>query len=220
MADRLAVYESEKEEEEGKFQKQDVSDDVFLGVLEECVSTFEENGIDYVFIGGIPSSLFGRPRGTPDIDILVRQEDAERASKLLAEAGFDTQSTHSEWLYKGTKNGVVVDIIFRSEGDVYLDDEMSSRGTDGHYKGKHLRLVPPEDLVVMKAIAHEEATPQYWYDALAIIGRADLDWDYLIRRARQHGGRRILSLLVYAESNDLVVPVQAIRTLFDSLYQR
>ena len=221
MSDRLEVFEEEKEEERGgRFQKADVTDEVFLGVLEDAVRVLEERGIDYVFIGGIPSTLYGRPRGTPDIDILVKEEDAERGYDGLGESGFDTQATHSEWLYKRTKEGVVVDLIFRSEGDVYLDDEMAARSREEEFKGKRLKLVPPEDLVVMKAIAHGEDTPQYWYDALAVIGRSELDWDYLMRRARQHGVRRILSLLIYAESNDLAVPLETIRKLYDSIYQR
>ena len=67
----------------------------------------------------------------------------------------------------------------------------------------------------MKALAASEDTPRYWYDALGIIGHADLDWDYLIRRARANGPRRILALLLYAWSNDLVVPGDPVRTLFD-----
>lgn len=66
----------------------------------------------------------------------------------------------------------------------------------------------------MKAVAADEDTPRYWYDALGIIAHGDdLDWDYLVRRARQHGVRRILSLLIYAQSNDLVVPSAPIAEL-------
>jgi hypothetical protein len=36
-----------------------------------------------------------------------------------------------------------------------------------------------------------------------------------MRRARQAGARRVLSLLVYAQSNDLVVPDRVIDDLFE-----
>jgi hypothetical protein len=36
----------------------------------------------------------------------------------------------------------------------------------------------------MKALAHLEEAPRYWHDALGIIAASELDWDYLVRRAR------------------------------------
>jgi hypothetical protein len=53
---------------------------------------------------------------------------------------------------------------------------------------------------------------------LAVVARCQLDWDYLVRRARRHGARRVLSLLLYAQSNDLVVPNGPIRALFDDVF--
>jgi hypothetical protein len=58
--------------------------------------------------------------------------------------------------------------------------------------------------------------PRHWHDALSLIAVADLDWDYLVRRARK-GARRILSLLLYAQSNDLVVPPAVVRELFEQV---
>ena len=78
----------------------------------------------------------------------------------------------------------------------------------------------PEDLVVMKAIATSEDTPRYWYDAVAIIAQTELDWDYLVTRAKQHGARRVLSLLLFADSLDLVVPPGPVETLFDAITRR
>src|SRR5262249_5832294 len=66
-------------------------------------------------------------------------------------------------------------------------------------------VLGPEDLVVTKALAHGEETSHYWWDALAIIAKCELDWDYLVHRARR-GPRRMLSLLLYAQSTDLAVP--------------
>ena len=135
--------------------------------------------------------------------------------EVLAHRGFRTEVIYEHWLSKAALDGVTVDIISRSTPDIPLDDEMVRRAVTGSYEGRRLSLVPPEDLVVMKALAASEDTPRYWYDALGIIGHTDLDWDYLIRRARANGPRRILALLLYAWSNDLVVPGDPVRTLFD-----
>ena len=37
--------------------------------------------------------------------------------------------------------------------------------------------------------------------------------------ARQFGARRVLALLVYAQSNDLVVPNRVIEQLFEEIYK-
>jgi hypothetical protein len=95
-----------------------------------------------------------------------------------------------------------------------FDDRMSSRVQAADVYGRKLPVVPPEDLLVMKALATDEDTARYWYDSLAIVARTDLDWDYLAMRARQHGARRILSLLLFATSVDLLVPRQAIEELY------
>ena len=111
-----------------------------------------------------------------------------------------------------------MDVIFRSTGDIYLDDEMLARSTIEEFKGLRLRVVAPEDLVVIKAVVHDEKTPRHWFDALGIIARAELDWTYLVWRARQ-SRHRVASLLLYARSNDLPVPPTAISELLEALLE-
>jgi hypothetical protein len=70
---------------------------------------------------------------------------------------------------------------------------------------------------MIKTIVYDEATPRHWYDALGVIAHSDIDWDYLLQRS-VHGPRRLLSLLVYAQTNDLVVPDRAVRSLVEAIY--
>jgi predicted nucleotidyltransferase len=190
----------------------------FVDVLSDAVSAMEDNELDYVLIGGIASAVLGRPRATRDIDLFVRAEDIEAAVRALDDAGFDTKEPELDWLYKADKNEIQVDVIFKSSGDIYLDEAMSERALETEFKGQRVRLVPAEDLLVMKALSHDEETPQYWYDALAIIATNELDWDYVLSRAG-HGARRMLSLLAYAQSTDHVVPDSVLRRLFEEIYE-
>jgi predicted nucleotidyltransferase len=186
----------------------------FHQTLDEAIAVMREAGVRFLIIGGIASAVMGRDRGTRDVDLFVRPEEARRAIEALEAAGFETKVAFPHWLYKGFKRDVLVDVIFRSSRDVLLDDEMLDRAQQREFRGRMLPIAPPEDLLIMKAVAADEDTPRYWYDALGIIAHADgLDWDYLVRRARQHGVRRILSLLIYAQSNDLVVPLAPIAEL-------
>jgi hypothetical protein len=192
---------------------QDFDEGSFLAALDETIVALDEAEVPFLFMGGIASACQGRPRFTHDIDIFVRPQEARRGLDALAAAGFETEETYAEWLYKGFKYGQMVDVIFRSSGDIYLDDEMLERAPLTSFMERHVRIVPAEDLIVIKAVVHNEHMPRHWHDALSLIAVADLDWDYLVRRARK-GVRRVLSLLLYAQSNDLVVPWGPVRELF------
>lgn len=124
--------------------------------------------------------------------MFVTPDHAIRVLEILEKADFATGVEDPIWLSKAFKYVVLVDVIFRSIGDIYVDDEMLERAGGN--------------------------SPYHWYDALAIIARQEVDWGYVVRRARSAGHRRVLSLLIYAESTDLAVPVTAIGDLFAQLY--
>jgi predicted nucleotidyltransferase len=183
-----------------------------------AASALEDAGVAYGLMGGLAASLYGRPRATDDIDLLVRPTEAKRALEALAAAGFETEETNPSWIYKAARDGLTVDLMFGIYGGIHLDDEMLAHATLQEAAGEQVRVLAPEDIVVIKAISHDDASPRHWYDALAILADADVDWDYLVRRA-SHGARRTLSLLIYAQSVDLIVPDDAIRKLFAAIYE-
>lgn len=191
--------------------------DLFLSVLDDALDALREAEIPHLLIGGIGSAVYGRDRGTRDIDLFVRPETAARVLETLERRGFETRRETEHWLYKAFKHGVLVDVIFRSSRDILLGEEMLARARRMPFRGRLVPVAPPEDLVVMKAQATSEETPRYWYDALAIIGQTELDWDYLVARSLQHGARRMLSLLLFASSIDLVVPADPIAELNEAV---
>jgi predicted nucleotidyltransferase len=195
----------------------DVTEEIFVGVLGETVSAIEAAGIDYVLIGGVGSASLGRPRWTHDIDVLVRPIDADPVLEALDAAGFETERTNEHWIFKALRHRVVVDVIFRTVGDIYLDDEMIARAKRAEFMGVEAQVAGPEDQIVIKAIAHDEPSARHWNDALALLAACAIDWDYLLERSAR-GAHRVLSLLVYAQSNDLVVPVWPIAQLFERIY--
>lgn len=185
-------------------------------VLDATIAALDGAGVEYLFAGGIASSCMGRERWTHDIDVFTRPGSARSALGALEAAGFTTEETYPEWLYKGVRDGQLVDVLFRSGGAITLDDEMVGRAPTVEFLGRRIRAVPPEDLVVIKAIVAAEHAPRHWHDALAILASTDLDWEYLMRRARR-GIRRVLSLLLYAQSDDLPAPSWVTGELFRRL---
>jgi predicted nucleotidyltransferase len=190
---------------------------VLLTVLDETVRVLRNAEISFLVMGGLATSVLGRPRRVTDIDVFVRDPDVEPALSALAAAGFDTIVVSPNWLAKAFKHDVLVDVISRSTHDITLTDEILEHAVEVDVEGRRLLSVSPEDLIVMKAIATDEDTPRYWHDALSLLGRPDLDWSYLVHRARKHGARRILSLLFFARSIDLLVPDEIVSELLEAV---
>jgi predicted nucleotidyltransferase len=191
--------------------------ETFSEVLGDAVGALEEAGVPYLVFGSIASSIYGRPGRTGDIDLLLRPEDGRRALRALTPRGFETDETDPAWLFKATKRGVLVDLIFRVKGDVYLDDEMVDHAVNARFAGQSIQMVAPEDAVVIEAASTEIQAPEHWFNGLAIVTGTPMDWDYLRHRA-QHSVRRVLSLLVYAESSDAVLPPDAVYAMLEKAY--
>jgi hypothetical protein len=183
----------------------------------DAIAALEDAKVPYLLVGGLASSLLGRPRCSADIDVLVRPGDAGRAIETLREAGFATEETNPHWLYKATRQGVLVDVLLKGPRDLHLDEEMMARSRVVELMGRLVRVIPPEDLLMMKILVHDEETPRHWHDALGIVAKGEIDWEYLLRRSRI-GSRRLLSLLLYALSIDQLVPEWAVEVLYEQIF--
>ena len=186
--------------------------DALASVLDDAVHALDAAQIPYVAIGGIAGATLGRPRCSSDIDLFVQPDRAPDALEAFAKRGFRTEVTNPHWLYKAFRDDVLIDLLFKVRGNIYLDAEMLRRSRVRSFRGTPVRVIAPEDFVVVKAIANDEETPRHWYDALGLIAQGPLDWEYLLRQSRK-GPQRVLSLLVYASSIGLSIPREAIRRL-------
>ena len=192
----------------------EVDEATFLAVLGDAIRVAGATGLPHAFMGGIASTALGRARWTHDIDLCVRPQDARTMLAAFADAGYQTEETDQTWLYKATRDGVLVDLIFESTGGIVLDDEMLSRVRQGSFGNLRLNVLGPEDLLVIKAIVHREHRQRHWFDALALVETGELDWPYLLRRAAP-GPRRVASLLLYAQTDGLQVPDWVIEALLE-----
>ena len=188
--------------------------EAFAAALARTVSVLQEAGIDFGVLGGVASAGYGRARWTKDIDVFCRPEDADRVLDVLAADGFEVERTNPSWIYKAFRDGVQVDVIFKGKGGFYFDDRMATRVQQVSLVGVEVPAIAPEDLVVMKALSHDEESSRHWHDALAVLASAPLDWEYLLERARL-GPNRVLSLLHYALSVDVPVPTSAVNQLHE-----
>lgn len=56
--------------------------------LMAIVDVFEQAEISYAVCGGLAVALHGYPRATQDIDIMIREDDLEKAERLLKPVGY------------------------------------------------------------------------------------------------------------------------------------
>lgn len=130
-----------------------------LDALQHLLSRFDNKG---VIIGGAAVSILGRARFTEDVDavFLLSNKDLPRLLELAKEEGIEPRIDNAidfarknrVLLLKHTSTDTGIDI---SLGALPFEEEMVERGMLFDVdEALQLRLPTPEDLIIMKAIAH------------------------------------------------------------------
>jgi hypothetical protein len=132
-----------------------------LKALRDLVRWLKSKHVPGVIIGGVAASILGRPRMTNDIDALVLLEEAYWEKFLIdgARFGFIPRLTDCLNFAKKSRvllvrhkpSGIDVDITF---GVLPFEKETIARVVWLEIKKIRLPLPTPEDLIIMKAIAH------------------------------------------------------------------
>lgn len=137
-----------------------------------------------VIIGGVAASLLGRPRLTADIDamILLSVDRLPHLLEIAAEEGLvpripdavEFARRHRVLLLHHPESGIPVDI---SLGILPFEVEMVERRILLNVAGLTIPLPRPEDLIILKAVAHR---PVDLADVQAIVENyPTLDREYI-----------------------------------------
>ena len=126
-----------------------------LDQLQSVFASFQKNDVRYVVIRGIAAVLYGVPRATFDLDVLIEasSDNVERLLKAMIQAGLGTASLAS------------VDEVLSKEITIFtdrirLDVQTSTPGIEFeqawerrvtmNYKGQTLEVVSLSDLIASK----------------------------------------------------------------------
>lgn len=133
----------------------------FLVPLSAFQSLMQQVGQPWIVIGGIASSLLSQPRLTADVDIvaLMSVEDIPQFLSTAEKAGFfprltdaaDFARRHRVLLLQHAGSGININI---SLGVLPFELEAVERRTVLHIGLVDLPLPTPEDLLILKAVAH------------------------------------------------------------------
>ena len=153
--------------------------------LKKAVAALREAEVPFLLAGSLAVWARGGPETRHDLDLVLRQDDAERAVEVLEEAGMRPEKPPEEWLYKAWDGDVLIDLIFQPRGLV-VDDELLERGDSLHVLGITIPVMSIEDVLATKLLAlhdHElDYTPAV---RIARSVREQIDWGYLRSRTRE-----------------------------------
>lgn len=129
-----------------------------LEALQNLLTQFNDRG---VIIGGIAASLLGTPRYTADLDavFLLGVEDIPKLFQAASEQGITPRLPDAEafarknrvLLLRHVASGIDIDL---SLGLLPFEIEMVDRSTLFEAGSIKLRLPTPEDLIILKSVAH------------------------------------------------------------------
>jgi hypothetical protein len=129
-----------------------------LAAVQQLLERFDNQG---VIIGGVAASVLGAPRFTADVDVVILLS-VDRLPRLLesaAELGLVPRIADAEEfarrnrvvLLRHEESGIAVDV---SMGMLPFEDEVVARSIVHQIGDLELRLPTPEDLIILKAVAH------------------------------------------------------------------
>jgi hypothetical protein len=146
---------------------------LFEDVLKDLLLWFKNSQGEFLIIGGIAVSLLTRPRTTQDIDVLSMVDESQWENFLETGRRFGFEARMADvlsfarknrvLLLRHTKSGVNIDISF---GYLPFEEESIKRKAFHTLGTLHSPLPTPEDLIIMKMVAHR---PQDMIDVKTIL---------------------------------------------------
>lgn len=123
------------------------------------LGALDQGGVDYALVGGLAVAVWGAPRATKDIDLLIQPADLPRALQALRTCGFTLDALLMEFkdgttLQRVSKvdqagNLMTVDLMLV---DRNLTPAWASRSRLG-LEGGQVTVVSRDALIAMKALA-------------------------------------------------------------------
>ena len=158
-------------------------------MYEQVLSMAQERGVRFALGGAFALATYtGRWRNTKDLDLYVAPEDRQALIQVLTDAGFedyyDQVPYDREWIYRGFKEGTIVDIIWSMANQrAQVDRSWLIRGPRMEVRGQSVRIVPPEEMIWAKLYVLQRDRCDF-PDVLNIVYAAgsSLDWDLLLDR--------------------------------------
>lgn len=155
----------------------------------EVLDAVKSTGCHFALGGAFAWACYtGLYRNTKDLDLYVLPSDKQRYIDALTSIGatdlFDHQSYDRGWIYRSTRDGYIVDIIwsmanYRRE----LDPDYIEAGPVLEIRGERLHVLPAEELILNKLYILQRGRCD-WFDAFNLLycTAGKIDWHRLIEK--------------------------------------
>ena len=158
-------------------------------VYGEVIQRARARGIRFAFGGAFATAAYtGELRNTKDFDFYLLPSDREPMKQAMEESGladhFERLPYDRSWIYRGSRDDVVVDAIWAMANHrAEVDESWLTGGLEISIWGERLQAIPVEELIWSKLYVLQRERCD-WGDVLNLIdARADaLDWDHLLDR--------------------------------------
>jgi hypothetical protein len=153
--------------------------------LKHAAGALHDAEIAFLLGGGLAVWARGGPATTNDLDLMVRPSDAERALAVFEGQGMPSERPPEGWLYKAWDDGVLIDLIFRQNGQP-VDDDLFERAERLEVSAVPMLVMSVEDVMVSRLKALDEHELDYERPLeFARALREQIDWRVVRERTRE-----------------------------------
>ena len=181
---------------------EETSFDELLATLKKVAGLLRDAEVPFLLGGGLAVWARGGPETAHDIDLMLRQPDADRGLRVLAAAGLRTETPPEGWLYKAFDGEVMVDLIFGPSGQA-IEDSVFARAEELNVNAVPMQVIALEDVFVTKLTALREHELDYESVVqMARPVREQVDWEEV--RSRTNGSPYAAAFFTLGEQLGIV----------------
>ncbi|HEX2073605.1 MAG TPA: nucleotidyltransferase family protein [Geodermatophilus sp.] len=170
--------------------------DEIRDLLKRTAVALKQGGVPFALCGGYAAYVRGAPEPDHDADFLVPEAEAERATKVLAEAGLEVVDPPEDWLTKVVQGSSFVDVLWRTCGHP-VEEDLIDRAEVLPVLSVQMPVLEATDILVTKLMALDEHYCDF--SRLLPVARAlreQVDWERVRREVAENDFAAVFLLLL------------------------
>lgn len=161
-----------------------------MDVFREILEKLEMENIPYMVVGSLSSIVYGEPRMTKDMDIVIdiQAQDADKIEQLFPLEGFycpPSEVLKSEIVSRGQFNlihhesGLKIDVMICKQSP-HAIEEFKRRQKISFWKNFEAWLATPEDIIIKKMeYFRDGGSEKHLRDIRGILANSEVNNEYL-----------------------------------------
>ena len=150
-------------------------------LLKRTAVALKEGDVPFALCGGYAAWVRGAPEPDHDADFLVPAAEADRAAKVLADAGLEVADPAEDWLTKVVQGRSFVDVLWRVCGNP-VETDLIERAEDKSVLSVHMPVLAATDIMITKMMTLDE----HYCDFARMLPvaralREQVDWEQVRR---------------------------------------